>query len=171
MEWPPSSNGVACFAPDGSVVDIPSWPKEAGCIADCYALTPAGSGVWTSPYTDFPLVHFVPGKSARWWRSELVGPKAIAVDGTHALIAGGYSDDAARLALIQLEEPGNGNNAVPLATWRMPLRAASPAQNDWAPAWEPPALLVGRGDTLHLIDDGRWYQWQVANAVTAISHP
>jgi hypothetical protein len=48
-----------------------------------------------------------------------------------------------------LQEPGNGEDAVPLATWRMPLRAARPAQNDWAPLWEQPALLAGRGETLY----------------------
>jgi len=168
LESSPSSNGIACFAADGSVVDVPPWPKEAGFIADCYALTPTGSGVWTSPYTDFPLVRFVPGKPTRWWRSELAGPKAIAVDGAHALVAGGYGDDAARLALIQLEEPGNGEEAVPLATWRMPLRSAPPAQNDWAPVWASPALLTGHGSTLHLVDDSTWHQWRVADAVGAL---
>lgn len=48
MEWPSSSNGVACFAPDGKIVDVPAWAEEAGFIADCYALTPAGSGAWAS---------------------------------------------------------------------------------------------------------------------------
>jgi hypothetical protein len=171
LEWPPSCNGVACFAPDGSVLEVPSWPKEAGFIADCYALTPVGSGVWTSPYTEFPLVHFVPGKPTRWWRSELTGSTAIAVDGNRALVAGGYDDDAARLALIQLEQPGKGEEAMPLAIWRMPLRSAPQAQNDWAPVWERPALLAGRGNTLHLIDDGRWYQWRVADAADALDHP
>ena len=168
MEWPPYSNGVACFASDGSVVEVPSWPKQAGFIADCYALTPHGSGVWTSPYTDFPLVRFVPGKPTRWWRSELAGPKAIAVDGNRALVAGGYLDEEARLTLIGVEEPGNGEEGVPLGTWRMPLRPAPPARNDWAPVWESPALLTGRGDTLHLIDDGKWHQCRVADAVAAL---
>lgn len=171
FEWPPSSNGVACFTPDGSVVDVPSWPEEAGSIADCYALTPAGSGVWASPYTEFPLVRFVPGKPTRWWRSKLAGTRAIAVDGAHALVAGGYGDDAARLALIKLEEPGNGHEAVPLATWRMPLRWAPSSQNEWAPVWEAPALLTGRGSSLHLVDHGRWHQWRVADAVSALGCP
>ena len=167
MEWPPSCNGVACFASDGAVEEMPLWPEEAGLIASCYVLTAAGSGVWTSPYTDFPIVRFVPGRPARWWRSELTGPKAIAVDATHALVAGGYGDDAARLTLVRLQEPGNGQDAVPVVTWRMPLRAALPIQNDWAPVWERPTLLAGRGDTLHLIDDGKWHQWRVADAVAA----
>lgn len=167
-ECPPSSNGVACFAPGGSLVDVPSWPQEAGFIADCYALTQVGSGVWSSPYTDFPLVRFVPGKPTQWWRSRLAGLKAIAVDGAHALVAGGYRDEAARLTLVQLNEPGKGEEAVHLATWRMPLRPAPPSRNDWAPVWEPPALLTGRGDTLHLIDDGRWHRWRVADTVAGL---
>ncbi len=171
MEWPPSSNGVACFTSDGGVVDVPSWPKEAGNIADCYALTSAGSGAWTSPYTDFPLVRFVPGEPVQWWRNELAGLQAIAVDGTHALVAGGYHAEAARLALVQLEGPGNGDASMPLATWRMPLRPAPSAQHDWAPAWERPALLTGRGDAVHLVDDGRWHQWRVADASAALGNP
>jgi hypothetical protein len=167
-EWPPSSNGVACFARDGTLVEVPSWPDGAGCAADCYALTPAGSGVWTSAYTDFALVRFVPGTPARWWRSGLVGPRAVAVWGSHALIAGGYRDDAARLALLRLDGPGNGEDAVPLATWRMPLRAAPPAEEEWAPVWEQPALLAGRGDSLHMIDDGKWHRWRVPDAVAAV---
>lgn len=171
MEWPPSSNGVACFSPDGGVVEVPSWPEDAGLIADCYALTVDGSGVWTSPYTEFPIVRFVPGKPTRWWRSEIAGLKAIAANGTHALIAGGYRDDAARLVLVRLQGSGNGEKAVPVATWRMPLRAARLVQNDWTPVWEAPALLAGRGDTLHLIDDGQWHQWRVADAVAELGNP
>lgn len=171
MEWPPSSNGVACFTPDGTVADVPSWPKEAGFPADCYALAHVGSGVWTSPFTDFPLVRFVPDMPTRWWRSELIGPQAIAVDGHYALVAGGYRDDAARMALIQLTGSGNGEEAKLLTTWRMPLRSAPQAQNDWAPVWEPAALLTGRGDTLHLIDDGKWHQWRVADAVASLDRP
>lgn len=124
MESSPSNNGVGCFMPDGTVADVPSWPKEAGVIADCYALAHNGSGVWTSPYTDFPLVHFVPGMPMRWWRSELVGPQAIAVDGQYALVAGGDRGDAARMALIELNGSGNGEEITLLRKWRMPLRAS-----------------------------------------------
>jgi hypothetical protein len=170
-ECPPSRNGVACFAQDGSVVDVPSWPKDAGVIADCYALTPSGSGVWMSPYTDFPLVRFVPGMPTRWWRSKLNGPDAIAVDGPYALVAGGYRDDAARLALVQVNGSGNGEEAALLATWRMPLRSAPPAQNDEGPVWKSPTLLTGRGDTIHLIDDDMWHRWRVADAVSARQDP
>jgi hypothetical protein len=162
MEWPPSSNGVACFAPDGSIMNVPTWPEEAGFIADCYALTPSGSGAWASPYTDFPLVRFVPGKATRWWRNEFAGAKAIAIDGNHMLLAGGYGSDAARLVLVELDQPGNGETAVPLATWQMPLQLAGS---------ERPMLLTGRSDTLHLIDGDIWHRWRVGDAVTALAHP
>ena len=171
MDWPPSTNGVACFTSDGRVVEVPSWPEGAGVIADCYALAVDGTGVWTSPYTDFPIVRFVPGQPTRWWKSEMAGPRAIAVHGSHALVAGGYRDDAARLSLVRLQEPGNGEDAVSVATWRMPLRAAPPVQNDWGPVWEAPSLLAGRGDVLHLIDDGKWHQWRVADAVAELGYP
>lgn len=168
MEWPPSSNGVACFMRDGTVLEVPLWPKAAGIIADCYALTAAGAGVWTSPYMEFPLVRLVPGEPVMWWRSALAGPTAIAADGMHALVAGGYGNNAARLTLLQLSEPGTGQAAEPLGAWRLPLRPASPSQNEWSPLWEQPMLLAGRGDTLHMVDDGRWYQWRVADAVAAL---
>jgi len=48
-EWPPSSNGVACFDPDGAVMQLPEWPADAGIIADCYALNVSGSEAWACP--------------------------------------------------------------------------------------------------------------------------
>lgn len=162
MEWPPSSNGVACFTPDGSIVAVPTWPEEAGLIDDCYALTPAASGAWVCAYTDFALVNFAPGEPTRWWRNALVGAKAIAIDGNHMLLAGGYGSDAARLALVELDQRGSGEAAVTLATWQMPLRLAGS---------ERPMLLTGRADTLHLIDGDRWHRWRVGDVVTALAYP
>lgn len=104
----------------------------------------------------------MPSLAARWWRNELVGAKAIAIDGNHILLAGGYGSDAARLALIELDQRGSGEAAVPLATWQMPLRLAGP---------ERPTLLTGRGDTLHLIDGDKWHRWRVDDAISALAHP
>ena len=56
---------------------------------DCYALNATDDGVWACPYTDFPLVRFVPGEPVRWWRNEITGPQAIAIDDIKALLAGG----------------------------------------------------------------------------------
>lgn len=144
--------------PRSLVVHVWRTRSVLSCRSPCYALTPAGSGAWASPYTDFPLVRFVPGKATRWWHNEFAGAKAIAIDGNHMLLAGGYGSDAARLALVELDQRGSGEAAVPLATWQMPLAGS-----------ERPMLLTGRGDTLHLIDGDRWHQWRVEDAVTAIA--
>lgn len=161
QEWPPSSNGVACFADDGNLLPLPLWPTGAGIIADCYALNVTGAGAWVCPYTDFPLVRFVPGEQSRWWRSDIAGPTAVAIDGDHAVLAGGYTKDANRLALVALIGNGEGEHASVLATWELPLRRLPPSENSGAPVWDHPNFLTGRGDTLHLVDDGVWYRWRV----------
>ncbi|WP_174279970.1 hypothetical protein [Sphingomonas bacterium] len=166
-DWAPSSNGVACFAADGPLLSLPDWPDGTSIIADCYAQNVTGSGAWVCPYTEFPLVCFEPDHPTRWWRSDVAGAKAIAVDGRHALLAGGYREDAARLALVELAGEGDGEQASLLATWIMPLRRLPPPSNDWAPVWDAPDLLVGRGGVLHLIVDHRWYRWHVETVVAA----
>ena len=167
QERPPSSNGVACFAADGILLFLPVWPAEAGDIVDCYALNVVGPRAWACPYTEFPLVHFVPGEPARWWRTHNRGLKAVAVDGNHALLAGGYLKEANRLVLVELVGNGLGEQASVLATWTLPLRRLPPSDNEWAPVWHRPSLLTGRGATLHLIDDGVWYRWRVPNLVSS----
>jgi hypothetical protein len=171
QEWPPSSNGVACFASDGRLIDVPSKPAGVEHIEDCYALTVDGAGVWVCTYTDFPLIRFSPGGSARWWCGAPAGSKAIAVDGDRALVAGGYGADAARLALLRLDGAGEGEGVQLLATSHLPLRPAAPTDHRWAPVWERPNLLAGRGDTLHLVDDDIWYRWRVADAIAALGQP
>ena len=161
QEWPPSSNGVACFTDDGQLLPLPLWPTEAGTIADCYALNPTDAGAWACPYTDFPLVRLVPGEPSRWWRSDIAGPKAVAIDGDRAVLAGGYTKDANRVALVTLGGNGEGEQASVLATWELPFRRLPPSENSWAPVWDDPNLLAGCGDTLHLVDDGLWYRWRV----------
>lgn len=170
-EWPPSSNGVACFAFDGRLIEAPSMPNGVEHIADCYALAAVGAGVWVCPYTDFSLIRLVPGEPAGWWRGGPAGSKAIAVDGDHVLLAGGYGEDAARLTLVTLEGVAEGDSARPLVTTRLPLRPAAPTDRDWAPVWERADLLTGRGDTLHLVDDNVWSRWRVPDAVAALNHP
>ncbi len=144
-QWPPSSNRVACFTADGALLPLPVWPVEAGTIADCYALNVMGPGAWACPYTEFPLVRFVPGKPARWWRTHIRGAKAIALDGNHALLAGGYQKEANRLALVDLVENGVGEQAPVIAAWTLPLRPLPPSDNEWAPVWHRPSVARQSG--------------------------
>ena len=146
-------------------------PSGVEPIADCYALAADGSGVWVCPFTDFSLLHLVPGEPARWWREAPAGMNAIAVDGCHALLAGGYGEDAARLTLVTLEGAGAGDIWQPLMTSWLPLRRAAPTDRGWRPVWERADLLTGRGDTLHLVDNNLWSRWRVADVSAALDNP
>lgn len=164
-EWPPSSRGVGCFEATGKILRLPDFPPVLGMIDDCYALTPVSDGAWVCPYADFPLIHVRLDQPVRWWANDLAGPKALAVDGSHALVAGGYREDANRLALISLDGAGQGESARLLAQWPLPLRRMPGSPNDHVHVWDSPALLAGYGDTLHLIDDDVWHRWRVADVL------
>jgi hypothetical protein len=71
-------------------------------------MTVTEDSAWVCPYTEFPLLHLRPGHPVRWWRNELFGVEAIATDGKYAFLAGGYGNDAARLAFVELEGRGQG---------------------------------------------------------------
>ncbi|MEH3102634.1 MAG: hypothetical protein PGN12_01850 [Sphingomonas phyllosphaerae] len=161
---------AACFAADGATLPVGPVPEDVGFLADVYAMTVTEDGAWVCPYTEFPLLYLRPGQPARWWRNELSGVNAIATDGRYALLAGGYGDDAARLALVELGGDGQGEEVGMLASWRLPLVERISTGHEHSTLvehfiWERPALLTGRGDVLHLVRDGIWYRWRVADAV------
>ena len=161
---------AACFTADGATFQVGPVPDDAGFLADVYAMTVTEDGAWVCPYTEFPLLHLRPGQPVRWWRNELSGVNAIGTDGRYALLAGGYGDDAARLALVELGGDGQGDEARMLASWRLPLVARVPSEHEHPSLaehfiWERPSLLAGRGDMLHLVNEGIWYRWQVRDAV------
>ncbi len=171
-EWPPSHRGIGVFSADGDYQPLPAFPERAGIIADSYALNIADDGAWVCPYTDFPLLHLQPGRPVRWWSNEMAGPMALAVSGGHLLLAGGYGANADRLTLVTLEGDGNGEAARILAMWRLPLVPHRPQPGEPPPVaehhpWEYPTLLDGRGDTIHMIQDGAWHRWRVSDAVLA----
>lgn len=164
---------AACFAADGAPLAVGPVPEAAGFLADVYSMTVTEEGTWVCPYTEFPLIHLRPGQPARWWRNELSGVSAIATDGRHALLAGGYGDDAARLALVELRGDGQGEEVGMRASWRLPLVERVVSEDEHASlaehfSWEKPALLAGRGDMLHLVNDNTWWRWQLADAVGAV---
>lgn len=160
-EWPPSSNGIGRFTDDGDVLPLPAWPTGVGPIDDCYALSVIGASAWVCPYMNFPLMHLVPGGKPRWWRSRVSGAEAIAIDGDYAVLAGGYTADANRLALIAIRGSGAGEYAPLRATWRLPLRRLPPSESTPGRVWHRPDLLTGCDDTIHLVDDGTWYRWRI----------
>lgn len=154
------AHAVICFSDEGNPSFLPAWPEQGGFVVDPYALNVDGTGAWSCPYMAaldyFPLIRFVPGETTRWWHNNLKGSVAIAIDGDHAVLAGGYKPD--RLALLSLPGTGAGEHAPVIATWSMPLPPSGPGST-WAS--ERPNLLVGRGDTIHLVQDQIWCRWRV----------
>jgi hypothetical protein len=139
--WPVSSFGIARFAPDGTVLWTFNTEERADLsIADCYALTLNENTLWCCFYTDFPIVRVRSG-TVRHWRNGIRGPKALATDGQHVLLAGGYGPQAPRIALLRLDD----ERALPLGDvlFQPPANGAA-------------GLLQGRGATLHIVGQGRW---------------
>lgn len=164
---------ATCFDANGAMLPIGPVPGDAGFLADVNAMTVSEDGAWVCPYTEYPLLHLRPGQPVRWWRNKLSGVEAIATDGHHALLAGGFGDDAARIALVELGGDGQGEEVRMLASWRLPLVDRVPLGHEHASLaehliWERPALLAGRGDVLHLVQDDIWHSWRVENAVEAL---
>lgn len=164
-----SPNAVLCFSDDGRPLFLPDWPEHGVWVQDPCALNADETGAWCCPYMValeyFPLVRVVPGEATRWWHNDLTGSVAIAIDGDHAVLAGGYEMD--RLALLSLPGTGTGEHAPVIATWSMP--PPPPAPGDTGAPGRPP-LLVGRGDTIHLVQDQIWYRWRVRDLASADRH-
>jgi hypothetical protein len=153
-EWPPSSDGLACFDDMGALL----WSEndeaiKAGLqslqIADCYALNVSGEEVWASPYTDFPLLNGGMGRTSRIWQTALIGPAALAIKPPFVIAAGNYDSKYAAV-VIQLV----GDTAKVL---RHCILSPEPC--------DPKAALYldGRGDRIHLVQNGQWHMWRVAD--------
>jgi hypothetical protein len=114
-------------------------------IADCYALTIVGSDIWTCFYSDFPIVRLRDGRQTHW-HNDVCGAKALAVDGRHVVLAGGYRGDATRLHLLRLGE-GTADliGSVPCSQL------------------EDADLVAGRGATINVVKDGIWSQFSVSD--------
>ncbi len=155
LEWPPSSYGLAAFDQLGGLVAHAEGVPASSGIADCYALNVFGDTVWACTYPDFPLGCLTKGGQWRWWTTELIGTRALAADGCFVLAAGGYGEEGNRIVLLRLGDSGPES----LGEWRLPLMAGFPQRVD---------CVDGRGDRLHIVDDGKWYQWRVSDFVDAL---
>ncbi len=154
---PPAGQGIASFTSGG----VCCWQFDsADCwISDCYALSCNGEDVWACTYEDFPIIRVQNGQITLW-TNNLRGVTAIAANGDHVILAGGYpamdgvNEDATddRLALLRLDDRG----AHLVAEMRMPEVA------------ERGAFLRGRDGVLHIVIGGRWVQIAVQDWVSAL---
>lgn len=144
--WPVSSSGIARFDGGGGVLwEYNSEQRQDPHIADCYALTLEGNRAWYCFYMDFPIISVSEGE-VRHWENSLAGARALAVDGNHVLLAGGYDDKAGRVALLRL--------------WNRKAEVLGEIQIP-APSREAASLVQGQGDTIHLVDQGVWRRFSV----------
>ncbi len=138
---PVSTAGIARFGPDGSLLWRFNDEERRGLsIADCYALALDGNALWCCPYTDFPIVRVEGDVVDHWW-NDVAGAQALAVDGDHVLLAGGYNDQSNRLVLLRLDH----DRAQQTGEWHFQLPERKAAR-----------LLQGQGETLHIAGQGRW---------------
>lgn len=152
LEWPPSAYGLAAFNDRGSVIRTAAGAPSGSEIADCYALNIAGVEAWACTYPDFPISRSQADGPSLWWSTKLAGPRAVAVSFPHILAAGGYGDDGDRLSLGKID---NDNFAL-LDEWGLPFRVGFPDAVDF---------VDGRGDQLHIINDGVWHIWKMEQFV------
>ncbi|WP_460395127.1 hypothetical protein [Actinophytocola sediminis] len=111
-------------------------------IADCYALNVDGDTAWTSCYTDFPVVR-VREDTLSGWHNDVHGASAIAVDGDHVALFGGY-DDPHRLATGVLDE----DRLHVTGEYRLVLPDGEPLPRELE--------VIGRGPDFHLLAHDTW---------------
>lgn len=153
-QWPVGSSGIARFDSEGQLLWGFNDPAGEVLIADCDALTLDGNVAWACTFTDFPILKIDNGQ-VRIWKNEVSSARALAVDGHHVLIAGGYRPEHNRLALVRLSEETNDSALIGEIEFDLPSGGAS--------------LIQGRGDTLHVVGDGRWTKISVEDVRQALS--
>jgi hypothetical protein len=119
-------------------------------IDDCYALNVIGDDVWACSYSDFDVVRIRAG-AVRAWANDVEGVRAIAVSGESIALFGGYANDRDRLVIGSFAH----DELEPDVTARltMPNGRRLPAD----------AVVVGRGEELHLLVDLEWFTWSLAD--------
>lgn len=79
------------------------WPAGRDWPLDCYALSATENDVWACPYPGFEIWR-VSGGAMTGWRNPVAGARAIAAKERHVILAGGYDEEADRVALLRLDE-------------------------------------------------------------------
>jgi len=133
----------------GGIVRFDQWGKELWSfnrqeqkewpfVDDCYALTINNDELWSCYYSDFPIVRLINGRLTKW-NNEISGARALAVDGSYVLLAGGYPNNDNRLALLKLER-GQANLIGAIER----------------PELEKACLIQGRASTIHAVGEEAW---------------
>lgn len=150
---PVSSGGIVQFDAAGEICwSFNDRVPNSRLVADCYAMTLNGNTLWACYYTDFPIVRIDKGKT-RYWRNAIAGAHAIAVQDGIAILAGGYDEDAGRVAVLRLE--GDTSRPIGSLSFRPPAPGSA-------------GLVQGRGSTLHIVSDGSWTRIPVYCALQAL---
>lgn len=130
-----------------------SWESTGSVIDDCYALNVSGNQAWAYYYSDFPIMRIDETRQCRQWQTQIRGSGAVAVDGSLAMLVGGYGK-ATDLVLLRLEtdEP------------QVLVEAMSGIAFDRENA---PSLFQARHDTMHVVQAGQWRRFSVAQVAEA----
>ena len=150
---PVGASGLVAWRSNGEKIWEFQPSGDLDPIYDCYAMNVATArDVWFYYYNAFPLVWLHDYKVAGVWHMPLAGSRAFAVFAGHALFYGGY-DDSETFHLYSLEKNGDAE-----------LLAQFDLQNENGQKIEADRI-VGRGDTIYLIQNRDLFQIDVEKAL------
>jgi hypothetical protein len=145
---PLGAAGLVCYDQYGRATWEYSPSDGLEYIADCYALNVAEEYVWACYYTDFPIIRIDPQGRVDGWRTDLSGPRELAVEGTSVLSFGGYSGHRTDCVLLRL---GKDRAEV-----RADVKLRLPDSVDLDKAY-----VKGRGAMLHVVDNHTLFTFRV----------
>lgn len=125
-------------------------PGHPGAGTSASALTLSGDTLWAYYYSDYPVVR-VDDRQVRAWAPRkpdapaATGTQALATDGRHVALAGGYTCEEDRVVVLRLEEQW-----VTERTIRLRLQDGSQVASG--------AAMQGFADMLHVFAGREWYQ-------------
>lgn len=147
----PSSGGIVQFDPSGDA--LWSYNSQDGSgpnVCDCYAMTLSGTVMWASTYVDFPISRRTADQT-NIWSNQVAGARGIAAHADIVVLAGGYSEDRPRVAVVRLTEVAGEE----LGSLRFD-------------AMENAAMIQGRDGVLHVVSERVWYRMSVERAAEAV---
>jgi hypothetical protein len=154
---PIAAPGLVRFSPDLEVEwrfpgDRRTRSAAQEPIDDCEAVTLAGDTLWAYYYTQYPVA-CIERDEVRVWppsnpaKPSAIGIQALATDGRHVALAGGYQHRQAehRVVVARLEDRWVPERRSKLV---MPDGSRLPAG----------ATMQGFGETVHVFADREWYK-------------